>query len=90
MRLTNLIFSEHKLFSEKIPMLESQIYNLEQINKEWEKSDSIKTQQLYYCKQQINEANLSIEHLNSVLKQQRNIYCYSTVGIILVLCLLLN
>ena len=87
-----MIFSEHKMLSEKIPMLESQIYNLEQINNEWRKLDSIKSQQIIYCKQQINESNLSIEHLNLTLKQQQkyNIYCYSAVGVVLVLCLLLN
>jgi hypothetical protein len=85
-----MIFAEHKMLSEKVPLLELQIQNLEQIDNEWRKSDSIKTVQISYCKQQINESNLSIEHLNPALKRQRNIFCYSTVGIVLALCLLLK
>lgn len=87
-----MIFAEHKLLLEKVPMLESQISNWEQIDDKWRKSDSIKTQQILYCKQQINESNLSIEHLNSALSKQKKCtyYCCGAAGLVLIICLLMN
>ena len=87
-----MIFAEHKLFSEKIPLLEHKIYNLEQVDSIWRESDSIKSQIIYYCKQQINESNKSIERLSTSIKsqKQRNIICYSTTGIAILLCLLIR
>ena len=52
LRITNLIFLEHKKFSEQVPLLENKIYNLEQINKSWENTDSIRKSQLLYYDQE--------------------------------------
>lgn len=92
LRTTNLIFAEHKKFSEQLPLLEEKINNLELINDSWKKSDSIKTGQLYYCKNQLDQANMSIDQLNNTIKIQRNVITYGTAGsiIVVLLCLLVN
>lgn len=92
LRTTNLIFAEHKKFSEQLPLLEEKINNLELINDSWKKSDSIKTKQLYYCKSQLDQANMSIDQLNNTIRNQRNAITYTAAGsiIVVLLCLLAN
>ena len=41
-KTANLIFVEHEELSKKVPLLEQQITNLENINKSWERTDSIR------------------------------------------------
>lgn len=48
LKTTNLIFAEHQKLSETVPLLKSQITNLELINKSWEKTDSVRRVQLLY------------------------------------------
>lgn len=92
LRTTNLIFVEHKKFSEEIPLLNQQISNLEQINKSWEQTDSIRQSQLLYCNQVIEDKNKSIEGLNKSLKKKNNTIKYGgTLSVLtIVLCLLLK
>lgn len=92
LRITNLIFVEHKKFSEEIPLLNQQISNLEQINKSWERTDSIRQSQLLYCNQVIEDKNKSIEGLNKSLKKKNNTIKYGgTLSVLtIVLCLLLK
>jgi hypothetical protein len=92
LRTTNLIFAEHKKFSEQIPLLNQQISNLEQINKSWEQTDSIRQSQLLYCNQVIKDKDKSIEGLNKSLKRKQNLIKYGgTVSVLtIVLCLLLK
>lgn len=92
LRTTNLIFAEHKKFSEQLPLLEEKINNLELINDSWKKSDSIKTKQLYYCKSQLDQANMSIDQLNNTIRNQRNTIIYTAAGsiIVVLICLLAN
>ena len=92
LRTTNLIFVEHKKFSEQIPLLNQQISNLEQINKSWEQTDSIRQSQLLYCNQVIKDKDKSIEGLNKSLKRKQNLIKYGGTASVLtiILCLLLK
>ena len=42
LKTTNLIFLEHKKYSEEVPLLEKKIDTLEKINKSWIHTDSIR------------------------------------------------
>jgi hypothetical protein len=92
LRITNLIFLEHKKFSEQVPLLENRIYNLEQINKSWENTDSLKTLQLNNYYKVIESQNRSLEDLNKSLKIKKDIINYGgTIGIVaIVLCLIMK
>lgn len=92
LRLTNVIFLEHRKFSEQIPLLQQQITNLEQINESWKQTDSIRKSQLLYCNQVIEDKNKSIEGLNKSLKRKQSLIKYGgTVSVLtIILCLLLK
>ena len=92
LRITNIIFLEHKKFSEQIPLLNQQIINLEQINKSWENTDSLKTLQLNNYYKVIESQNRSLEDLNKSLKIKKDIINYGgTIGIVvIVLCLIMK
>lgn len=92
LRLTNVVFLEHKKFSEQIPLLQQQITNLEQINESWKQTDSIRKSQLLYCNQVIEDKNKSIEGLNKSLKRKQNLIKYGGTASVLtiILCLLLK
>lgn len=92
MRTANLIFIEHKKLTETVPLLNKEIYNLKEINKSWEKTDSLRKLQLTYYDNTIEDKNRSIEDLNKALKKKQNIIKYGSVGscILIILCLLLK
>lgn len=91
-KIANSIFLEHKKFSEQIPLLNQQIINLEQINKSWENTDSLKTLQLNNYYKVIESQNRSLEDLNKSLKIKKDIINYGgTIGIVaIVLCLIMK
>lgn len=92
LKTTNLIFAEHKKFSEQIPLLEQQIINLKQIDESWKRTDSIRKSQLYYYSLVIEDKNKSIEGLNKSLKRRKNTIKYgATVSVLtIILCLFLK
>ena len=92
LKTTNLIFAEHQKLSKTVPLLKSQITNLELINKSWEKTDSVRRVQLLYYGNIIEDKNRSIEGLNKSLKKKQNIIKYGTAGscVLILLCLLLK
>ena len=92
LKTTNLIFAEHKKFSEQIPLLEQQIINLKQIDESWKRTDSIRKSQLYYYNLVIEDKNKSIEGLNKSLKRKKNTIKYGAAVSVLtiVLCLFLK
>lgn len=88
LRTANLIFAEHKEYSKLIPLLELENSNLLEINKSWERSDSIKTIQLYQRNEIIVEQKAYIDNIK--IKTNR---CYAATGIsviITILCLILR
>ena len=92
LRTANLIFLEHKKFSETIPLLDKEIYNLKLINKSWERTDSIRKNQLVYCDNVIQDQYKAIENLNKSIDRKNNIIKYGTIGscAIIILCLFLK
>lgn len=92
LKTTNLIFAEHKKFSEQIPLLEQQIINLKQIDESWKRTDSIRKSQLNYYNLVIEDKNKSIEGLNKSLKRRKNTIKYGAAVSVLtiVLCLFLK
>ena len=92
LKTANLIFAEHQMLSETLPLLENKISNLELINKSWEHTDSIRKIQLSYYENILEDKSKTIEDLNKSIKRKQNTIKYGSVGscIIIVLCLLLK
>ena len=91
LRTANLIFVEHQKFEQTVPLLKTEIANLELINKSWEKTDSVRKIQLKYYGNIIEDQNKSIEALNKSLKTKQTVIKYGIAGsCILILCLLLK
>lgn len=91
LRTTNLIFAEHKKLVQTVPLLEEQIANLNEINRSWERTDSIRKLQIDYCMKQIDKRNKSIEGLTKSLNRKKKYITYSsTCCLALLVCLLLK
>ena len=92
MRVTKLIFAEHKKLSETIPLLNEEIVNLKLINRSLERTDSIKKLQLTYYGDVIKDKNKSIEDLTRSIKRKQKVVQYGAAGscVLIVLCLLLK
>ena len=92
LRVTNLIFAEHKKFSEQIPQLELKIYNLEELDRSWQRSDSIKTKEIQFYKYELAESVKKVEKLDVKLSRQRTctIICGSAVVVVLLTFLLVK
>lgn len=92
LRIANLIFAEHKEFSNIIPLLKEENLNLKIINDYWYKTDSVKSLQLYQNQQIIDNQVKEIEHIQKIYKNK--IYMlYGITGtsiIVTILCLILN
>lgn len=92
LRTANLIFAEHKEFSQVVPLLRQENYNLQLINESWERTDSIKTAQLYNKNYIIDQQTVQIENLKKDLNTSLKV-TGTVTGIsiaIAVLCLLLK
>jgi hypothetical protein len=68
LRTANLIFAEHKEYSNLVPLLRQENSNLTLINKSWEHTDSIKTSQLREQEQKMMKQALEVERLKKNLK----------------------
>lgn len=91
LKTTNLIFAEHKKLVQTVPLLEEQIANLNEINRSWERTDSIRKLQIDYCMKQIDERNKSIDGLTKSLSRKKKYITYSsTCCLALLVCLLLK
>lgn len=92
LRTANLIFAEHKEYSRIIPLLQLENTNLIAINESWERTDSLKTVQLYRQNQMLMQQTKNIEQLEKSLKTSLTVGG-TAVGvsiIVTVLCLILN
>lgn len=88
LRTANLIFAEHKEYSKLIPLLQLENSNLIEINKSWERTDSIKSIQLYQNNKIITEQSIDMNRLKITSKT-----CSTIAGVsilVTVLCLLLK
>lgn len=74
LRTANLIFAEHKEYSNLVPLLRQENNNLTLINESWEHTDSIKTSQLREQEQKMMKQAQEIERV------KKNLKITSTVG----------
>lgn len=74
LRTANLIFAEHKEYSNLVPLLRQENNNLMLINESWEHTDSIKTSQLREQEQKMMKQAQEVERL------KKNLKITSTVG----------
>ena len=88
LRSANLIFAEHKQYSNLVPLLKLENTNLKEINKTWERTDSIKSLQINYNQKIINEQYENIDKLKKSIKIRNTVA--GTSIIVTVLCLLLK
>jgi hypothetical protein len=73
LKTANLIFAEHEMLSKKVPLLESKISNLETVNSNWIKVDSLRSNQLSLYKEVIASKEENINKLNKSLKANKYI-----------------
>ena len=88
LRTANLIFAEHKEYSQLVPLIRQENANLQLINKTCERTDSIKTYQINQQSKMIERQNENIDKLKKSIKVRNTV-----TGVCLItalLCLLLN
>ena len=88
LRTANLIFAEHKEFSQLVPLIRQENFNLQIINKTWERTDSIKTSQINQQYKMIEIQNENIDKLKKSIKVRNTVTGVSLITALL--CLLLN
>ena len=88
LRTANLIFAEHKEFSQLVPLIQQENANLQTINKTWERTDSIKTSQINQQYKMIERQNENIDKLKKSIKVRNTVTGVSLITALL--CLLLN
>lgn len=88
LRTANLIFAEHKEYSQLVPLIQQENANLQTINKTWERTDSIKTSQINQQYKMIEKQNENIDKLKKSIKVRNTVTGASLITV--VLCLLLN
>jgi hypothetical protein len=88
LRTANLIFAEHKEYSQLVPLIQQENANLQTINKTWERTDSIKTSQINQQYKMIEKQNENIDKLKKSIKVRNTVTGVSLITALL--CLLLN
>lgn len=88
LRTANLIFAEHKEYSQLVPLIQQENANLQLINKTWERTDSIKTYQINQQSKMIERQNENIDKLKKSIKVRNTVTGVSLITALL--CLLLN
>ena len=83
LKIVNIIFSEHAKLYKENPLLKEKISALEQLNKSYEKSDSIKNIEINMCKERIKSDAEKISNLETFKKKA--IQGFSAGGIVLFL-----
>ena len=68
LRTTNLIFAEHKEYSEIIPLLKQENSNLLKINQTWVRTDSLRTVQIRQRDDQILQQEQRMDTLEKSLR----------------------
>ncbi len=85
-KIANLIFLEHEQYSKEIPLLKQQIINLEYLNNNWIKQDSLNKQNFKILNSTILKQDNQIVTLNHKLKIRTGITIGSLI-ILLITCL---
>ena len=68
LKTANLIFAEHEMLSKKVPQLESKITNLEMINSNWSRVDSLRSSQVTMYKNVLAVKEEDLKQLKHSLK----------------------
>lgn len=63
-----MIFAEHEMLSKKVPLLESKITNLEAINSNWSRVDSLRSGQVIMYKGALAVKEKDLKQLKRSLK----------------------
>ena len=87
LRTANLIFAEHKEYSNLVPLLRQENSNLTLINESWEHTDSIKTSQLREQEQKMMKQAQEVERLKKNLKISSTVGG-SVIGVVIVAAVL--
>ena len=88
LRTANLIFAEHKQYTQLVPLLQQENLNLQTINRTWVRTDSIKSAQLYQKNQIISEQLIDMDRMRKTIKVGGTVTGVSVL--ITVLCLILR
>ena len=88
LRTANLIFAEHKQYSQLVPLLRKENLNLQTINQTWVRTDSIKSAQLYQKNQIISEQLIDMDRMRKTIKVGGTVTGVSVL--ITVLCFILR
>lgn len=73
LKTTNLIFLEHKKYSEEVPLLEQKVEVLEKINKSWLHTDSIRKANELQYNSLIKKDSIRIAKLQNTNKTVKNV-----------------
>ena len=90
LKTTNLIFLEHEKYTKEVPLLNKKIETLEEINKSWLHTDSIRRINEKQYNAIIKKDSIKITHLQSSHKKYKVVTKISIILNIILACLLVK
>ena len=90
LKTTNLIFLEHKKYTKEVPLLNKKIETLEEINKSWLHTDSIRRINEKQYNAIIKKDSIKITQLQSSHKKYKVVTKISIIVNIILTCLLVK
>ena len=90
LKTTNLIFLEHEKYTKEVPLLNKKIETLEEINKSWLHTDSIRRINEKQYNAIIKKDNIKITQLQSSHKKYKVVTKISIIVNIILACLLVK
>lgn len=90
LKITNLIFLEHEKYTKEVPLLNKKIETLEEINKSWLHTDSIRRINEKQYNAIIKKDSIKITQLQSSHKKYKVVTKISIILNIILACLLVK
>lgn len=90
LKTTNLIFLEHEKYTKEVPLLNKKIKTLEEINKSWLHTDSIRRINEKQYNAIIKKDSIKITQLQSLHKKYKVVTKISIILNIILACLLVK
>lgn len=90
LKTTNLIFLEHEKYTKEVPLLNKKIETLEEINKSWLHTDSIRRINEKQYNAIIKKDSIKITQLQSSHKKYKVVTKISIIVNIIIACLLVK
>ena len=90
LKTTNLIFLEHEKYTKEVPLLNKKIETLEEINKSWLHTDSIRRIKEKQYNSIIKKDSIKITQLQSSHKKYKVVTKISIIVNIILACLLVK